>query len=595
LAHPPVGHHARKQVTLRSKAGEYLVAILDVRIHLHTSNDGGGGGDGEAHVRFMSTVSVVESCPNFSPSPLRRCVDAGSADQRSSEDGVQLLIETANNPCFGIDDQGKVTNWNLKAAEITGWASHEVKGRDLVKELISPDFRVQVKTMLDDAIQGRNTSSIEFPLLTKQGGRVEVLLNATPRSDANGNIMGVVGVGHDVTERKKAEAETARMASEMRVILDATNASIFSVDKQGKINEWNGKSEELLGYSGGEVMEYCIAEFVSPEWRVRVMEVLDYALQGRCTAYFEHLMLTKSGARLDMLLNAIPRRDVSGNVTGVVGICQDITDRKKAEAETARITLEARTIIDSVNVPIFLIDKEKKIDEWNRAAAELVGYTRDEVMGRYVVDFVSSEWQMPVKEVLDNALQGRSSTSFEHPLHTKAGKRFDMLLSTTCRRDVNGEIMGVVGVGSDITDRKNAQSATAQMASDMRTLLDTVNVLVFGIDTEGRVNEWNEKSVDLVGYNSDEVLGRDLVEEFISPEYRVAVKEVFNNALKGLVTSSFEVPLISKAGISIEILLNANPRRNATGNIVGVVGIGQDLTAKRRAMEIEVDLIKVNH
>jgi PAS domain S-box-containing protein len=144
-----------------------------------------------------------------------------------------------------------------------------------------------------------------------------------------------------------------------------------------------------------------------------------------------------------------------------------------------------------------------------------------------------------------------------------------------------------------ITDRAKADNKLSHVAHDLRTLIDTANAPIFGVDNEGRVNKWNKKSVELTGHEYHEVMGRDLVQEFIAPEYRSAVKEVLENALKGLVTSSFEFTLFSKAGVAIELLLNANPRRNATGDIVGVINFGQDITAKRKAMGTEVDLSKV--
>jgi PAS domain S-box-containing protein len=134
------------------------------------------------------------------------------------------------------------------------------------------------------------------------------------------------------------------------------------------------------------------------------------------------------------------------------------------------------------------------------------------------------------------------------------------------------------------------------IAEDLHLLIDTANAPIFGIDIEGRVNEWNKKSAELMGYESHEVMGRDLVQvvKFITPECRSAVKKVFDDARKGLVTSSFEFTLFSKTGIAIELLLNANPRRNKIGQIVGVISFGQDMTAKRKAMETELDLSKAS-
>ena len=233
-------------------------------------------------------------------------------------------------------------------------------------------------------------------------------------------------------------------------------------------------------------------------------------------------------------------------------------------------------------------------NEWNLKAAQIVGYTSDEVMGRDLVeDFITPEYKAAVKEVLDNALQGRETANFEFPLFTKdLQTRVEILLNATTRRDGEGNVVGVVGVGQDITDRKKAELEQNRLAQDHRLLIDNANAPIFGIDKEGRVNEWNRKAAEIVGYTSDEVMGRDLVEDFITPEYKVSVKEVLDNALSGKVTSSFEFPLFSKLGIRVELSLNANPRRNATGDIVGVVGVGQDMTEQRKAMETEVDLSK---
>jgi PAS domain S-box-containing protein len=92
----------------------------------------------------------------------------------------------------------------------------------------------------------------------------------------------------------------------------------------------------------------------------------------------------------------------------------------------------------------------------------------------------------------------------------------------------------------------------------------------------GKVNEWNLKAAQIVGYTADEVMGRDLVEDFITPEYQAAVKDVLDKALQGRDTADFEFPLFTKdRSRRVEMSLNATPRRDAAGNIVGVVGICQ--------------------
>ena len=103
---------------------------------------------------------------------------------------------------------------------------------------------------------------------------------------------------------------------------------------------------------------------------------------------------------------------------------------------------------------------------------------------------------------------------------------------------------------------------------------------IFGVDTQGRVNVWNQCAMKLVGYSIDEVMGKNLVEDFISIGYRGAVKSVLDQAMGGTETANFEFPLITKGGARIEVLLNATTRRDDLGKVIGMVSIGQDITGR---------------
>ena len=72
-------------------------------------------------------------------------------------------------------------------------------GHSLVQEFITDDFKSPVQAVLDQALHGKETANFEFPLITKAGARIEILLNATTRRDEQGNIIGVVGIGQDIT------------------------------------------------------------------------------------------------------------------------------------------------------------------------------------------------------------------------------------------------------------------------------------------------------------------------------------------------------------------------------------------------------------
>ena len=196
--------------------------------------------------------------------------------------------------------------------------------------------------------------------------------------------------------------------------------------------------------------------------------------------------------------------------------------------------------------------------------------------------------------VLDRALQGEETANFEFPLITKSDRRVEVLLNATTRRDGAGNILGVVGIGQDITMRKAAEIKLSEVAQDLTTLIDTANAPIFGIDALGRVTEWNKKASEITEFSYAETIGKNLVEEFIRPEYRDVVQEVLDAALnKGIATANFEFPLWTKSGQRLQVLLNANPRRNAKNEIVGVVGVGQDITSRLVQEQEYVRLIEL--
>ena len=121
--------------------------------------------------------------------------------------------------------------WNRCAVDLTGYTADDTMGRHLVSEFITEDFRASVQEVLDRALQGKETANFEFPLVTKNGARVEVLLNATSRRDAEGRVTGMVGIGQDITGRIAQEQEYIRL-------IDTANAPIFGVDTQGKVRAW---------------------------------------------------------------------------------------------------------------------------------------------------------------------------------------------------------------------------------------------------------------------------------------------------------------------------------------------------------------------
>jgi len=507
-------------------------------------------------------------------------------ESKTVAEDLSRLIETANAPIFGVGVNGRVTEWNRKAAELSKYTKEETVGRLLVDEFILQEHKARVQAVLTKACEGEETANFEFPLMTKDKLQIDILLNATPRRDEQGNVTGVVGVGQDITNMRKALNETRRIAEDLSRLIETANAPIFGVSVDGQVTEWNRKAAELTLYSNEESLG-CnfVKAFITEEYKERVATVLSRACQGIDTANFECPLMTKDDRQIDILLNATTRRDADGNITGVVGVGQDITIMRKALTDTKTVAEDLSRLIETANAPIFGVDVEGRVTEWNQNAATLTMYSREETMGKLLVDeFITQDFQAQVQTVLTEACQGLERANFELPLMTKDRRRIDVLLNATPRRDADGNVTGVVGVGQDITEMRNILTQSKTVAEDLSRLIETANAPIFGVSVDGWVTEWNRKAAELTGYPKEETMGRSLIDDFITQDYREQVQVVLTQACQGTETANFEFPLMTKDGRRIDVLLNATTRRDAAGSITGVVGVGQDITNMRRAL-----------
>lgn len=122
--------------------------------------------------------------------------------------------------------------------------------------------------------------------------------------------------------------------------------------------------------------------------------------------------------------------------------------------------------------------------------------------------------QISLKKELNSALFGHEAVNLETSMTTKQKGHINLLLHVSQRKDLEGLVTGLVGVGQDITDQKRAEMEKSRIAQELQTFIDTANAPIFGIDSHGLVNEWNNKTAALTGFFREEVLGRDLVKVY---------------------------------------------------------------------------------
>ena len=137
-------------------------------------------------------------------------------------------------------------------------------------------------------------------------------------------------------------------------------------------------------------------------------------------------------------------------------------------------------------------------------------------MGKKLVDIcISAQHRGSVDEIFQKALEGNPTMDFEFPLFSsKDGQRVDLSLNTNPGRDESGCVVGLVVSGKDLTHRKAIENELIAVAGDMTRLIDTATAPIFGIDKDGKVNEWNQTAARITKYSKKEVMGNHLVKTY---------------------------------------------------------------------------------
>lgn len=287
---------------------------------------------------------------------------------------------------------------------------------------------------------------------------------------------------------------------------------------------------------------------------------MDNALRGQGTSNYELEFRTKDKDNRYLLVNATTRRDVDNKIVGVVGVAQDVTEAAKHDRAVAVMANELRQLVDTANAPIFGIDVEGNVNEWNLKTSEITGFSKDEAFGKNLVStFIVPKLRESVKEILDNALQGQETSNYELEIKTKTNEFRYLLVNATTRRNAENSIIGVVGVAQDVTEAAQRDRAVSAMANELRQLVDTANAPIFGIDVKGNVNEWNDKTAEItVRSNESFVSTMIFFETRISHHIYLSKSGVFQ--VRGIQQTAGEYIYCGE----IEAISSSSPRQRVT-------------------------------
>lgn len=245
-----------------------------------------------------------------------------------------------------------------------------------------------------------------------------------------------------------------------------------------------------------------------------------------------------------------------------------------------------RTIIDAVPDPIFCKDKDSRFLLTNRANAEMFGYELGQEIGKTVFDIPglrenAAKYQADDERVLRT---GDSVINREEPYERPDGTKGCFLTSKYPIRDAHGNILGLVGIARDITIRRAAERKLADERQMLKTLVDAIPDPLFFKDRSGKHLLYNRANAELFGLTDANYIGKTVFELPIPPDHAESYQEDDARVLNtGEPVVNREEPYKRQDRTPGWFLTSKFPLKDANDQIVGLVGICRDITARREA------------
>jgi PAS domain S-box-containing protein len=396
--------------------------------------------------------------PEFGEAPKRQTQEL----LLESEERFRLLVEGVKDyAIFMLDPEGRVRTWNPGAQRIKGYREEEIVGEHFSIFYADEDVERGRPEEVLRLAAAEGSYREEGIRVRKDGSTFWADVLVTALRDEAGNLRGFAKVTRDVTARKEAEERERQLALEQAAreratdILESISDAFFAVDREWRFTYVNRRAEELWAISREDLLGKNLWEEFPQAPDSESYRQLVRAMEEGTTTEFETLSPVL-GAWIAG--RAYPSRE------GLSVYFQDVTERKRAEEERARLA----AIVESSDDVILSKTLEGIITSWNRGAERIYGYSADEAVGQPVSMLVPPERPNEIPGILERIRRGEKIDHFETVRVTKDGRRLDISLTVSPLRNSAGDIVGASTIARDITDRVRTEERVREIRDTER-------------------------------------------------------------------------------------------------------------------------------
>ncbi|HUI30149.1 MAG TPA: PAS domain S-box protein [Candidatus Acidoferrales bacterium] len=494
-----------------------------------------------------------------------------------------------------IANPANLAHTGLKSeAEIIGKTDFDLFPKEEAEKFFIDDQRV--------IRDGRPILNREEYVIDPEGKKIWLLTTKVPLRDEGGTIVGLIGIGIDITERRRVEDMLRESEERFRAIFENTAIGFYRTTPDGRVLFANPAMVKILGFRNlDELVKFNVEEeghYQAAYPRAKFRELIEQ--KGFITG-LESKKIRPDGSVFWVRENARVVYDTDGKVAYYEGTLEDISEHKQAEEALERERALLKTLIDNLPSSVFVKDGEYRKTVVNRAHVSRLSedtnrpeLAESEILGKTDFDLYPREeaeiYFLDDQKVLQD---GQIVLDREEPRTYSDGKKRWISVSKIPIRAKAGEIVGLLGIVSDITERKLAEEERERERILLRTLIDNIPNAIFVKDKEYRevlVNRAHVLAVGSVLKNigstfDDDILGRTDFEVYpkeMAEKFFLEDRKVIEDGIAVMDREEFRV---DKSGSKHWALVTKIPLRDEKDNINGFVGITTDITSQKTTEE----------
>lgn len=397
---------------------------------------------------------------------------------RIEKDFAESLIQTAQSIVLVLDNDGRIVHFNDFLKRLSGYTLEEVKGKIWFDTFLPEEYQNPIKRKFLDAIETERTKGSINPIKTKDGKRIQVQWYDEILKDSDGKMIGLLAIGQDITEQLRAEQALRESETRFRELFRnmSSGVAVYEATEGGEdfiIRDFNVAGEMIERVS----KEDLIGERVTDAFPIIVDSPLMSAFRKTWkTGESQNAVFTsyRDGEFLGWRLNYIYKLPTGE----IVSIFDDITEQKLAEESLRESEEKFRTLVTTAPVGIVLFEGRGNILEMNDAYAQIFGYSREEMTGRRIIDFLYDEKNRREALLIYEKLEKEGGF---HPLEAeivkKNGDIIPVEISAKRIRGDKDKPDRYIAIVSDVSERRKFESELKSSREQFRKLamnLETV-------------------------------------------------------------------------------------------------------------------------